>query len=69
MGLAGIPWFLAKFTTGLYAGSFLSRFIPDGGPHDSGTMWLIYGFIACISPVGLILGRKWMERKGVDGKG
>ncbi len=62
MGLAGIPWFLAKFTTGLYSGAMLSRFVPEHGPQDSGTMWLIYAFIACISPIGLILGKSWVER-------
>lgn len=98
MGLAGIPWFLAKFTTGLYSGFMLSRFVPAppdmngiydffGVPqslgsffmgswaeaplnewmkllviHDSSTLWLIYGFIACISPIGLILARGWIEK-------
>jgi hypothetical protein len=23
-------------------------------------MWLIYGIVAMVSPVGLILGRKWL---------
>lgn len=62
MGLAGIPWFLAKFTTGWYSGAMISEFIPAGGPHDSGTMWLIYALIAMISPIGLIIGRKWVQR-------
>ena len=39
MGLAGIPWFLAKMTTGLYSGAMIQKFIPQGGPLDSGTMW------------------------------
>jgi len=64
MGLAGIPWFLAKATTGWYAGSMLDTFIPLGGTHQSGTMWLVYALIACISPIGLMLGYKWVT-KGV----
>ncbi|MFH1861821.1 MAG: MFS transporter [bacterium] len=64
MGIAGIPWFLAKFTTGFYSGYMLERFCPEGGPFDTGTMWLLYGLIACTSPLILILGRKWVE-KGV----
>ncbi|MFZ2955274.1 MAG: MFS transporter [Candidatus Ozemobacteraceae bacterium] len=100
MGLAGIPWFLAKFTTGLYSGFMLRHFIPApldlngifeflGTPkflaslasgssfettlnallqgmsrHDSGTLWLIYGIVACISPIGLILGKRWVEAQG-----
>ena len=60
MGLAGIPWFLAKATTGFYSGLMISEFLPN----NSGTLWLIYGFIALISPIGLIIGRHWVE-KGV----
>lgn len=61
MGLAGLPWFLAKFTTGLYSGSMLAHFIPKEGAQAPGTMWLIYAFIACITPIGLLLTRKWIE--------
>ncbi|MDP8205959.1 MAG: MFS transporter [Candidatus Electryonea clarkiae] len=64
MGLAGIPWFFAKFTTGFYSGIMIEKFIPFEGVHDSGTMWLVYSFIACISPIGLIIGKKWID-KGV----
>ncbi len=63
MGLAGIPWFLAKFTTGLYSGSMIARFIPEEGPKDSSTMWLIYTLIACITPIVLIICRKWTLSK------
>ncbi|MDD5656891.1 MAG: MFS transporter [Elusimicrobia bacterium] len=62
MGLAGIPWFLAKFTTGLYSGRMLEIFVPKGGPLDTSTLWLIYAFVACASPVGLILARPWLLR-------
>ncbi len=61
MGLAGLPWFMAKFTTGLYSGSMLAHFIPKEGVQHPGEMWLIYAFIACISPIGLLLTRKWIE--------
>ncbi|MBU0508351.1 MFS transporter [bacterium] len=67
MGLAGIPWFMAKFTTGWYSGAMLAKFIPASGPHDSGTLWLIYAFIAMITPIGLLIGRKWVQR-GVEYK-
>lgn len=62
MGLANIPWFLAKFTTGLYSGMMLNRFIPATGPRDPGTLWIIYGCIACITPVGLLLARRWLRQ-------
>ena len=60
MGLAGIPWFLAKFTTGLYSGWMLERFVPKGGPLDTGSLWLIYALIACITPIGLLVARPWL---------
>lgn len=62
MGLANIPWFLAKFTTGMYSGAMIARYIPASGPQDPNTMWFIYGCIALISPVGLLLGKRWVER-------
>lgn len=62
MGLAGIPWFLAKFTTGFYSGFMLEAFIPENGAQDSGTLWVIYGGIALLSPLGLLLLRKWMTK-------
>lgn len=63
MGLANLPWFMAKFTTGLYSGSMLAHFIPKTGPQDPGMMWLIYGLVACITPVGLLLTKKWLENR------
>jgi len=67
MGIAGVPWFLAKFTTGFYSGFMLERFCPEGGPLDTGTMWLIYAIIATMSPLGLLAARKWIG-KGVPEK-
>ena len=65
MGLANLPWFLAKFTTGLYSGSMLAHFIPKNAEMSvkaagSSEMWLIYAIIACISPVLLIIFRRWL---------
>ncbi|MFM2247215.1 MAG: hypothetical protein RL071_3289 [Pseudomonadota bacterium] len=61
MGLANVPWFLAKFTTGLYSGAMIAEFVPKGGPERSGTMWLAYTAIALSSPVGLLLARRWLS--------
>lgn len=62
MGLAGIPWFLAKFTTGMYSGVMIARYIPQVGHQDPGTMWFLYGCIALVSPIGLLLGKRWVQR-------
>lgn len=60
MGLANIPWFFAKFTTGLYSGKMLAWFVPAQGLQSPGTLWLIYACMACVSPVGLVLARRWI---------
>ena len=62
MGLAQIPWLLAKGTTGFYSGAMLAAFCPADVPPEqlhTGTLWFIYGCIALASPVGLWLARKW----------
>ncbi|HMV68920.1 MAG TPA: MFS transporter, partial [Myxococcota bacterium] len=60
MGVANLPWFLAKFTTGLYSGTMLAAFVPKDGPQDSSTLWLVYACVALTSPVGLVLARRWL---------
>ena len=63
MGVGQFPWFLTKVITGFYSGWFLMQYVPrDVSPADmnTGTMWFIYGMIAIVSPIGLILARKWM---------
>ena len=67
MGVANLPWFVAKTTTGFYSGVVLEHFVPKDGEQHTGTMWLLYGAIAMISPVSLILARKWI-RSGMDDK-
>jgi proton-dependent oligopeptide transporter, POT family len=62
MGVAQLPWFLTKLVTSLYAGWFLQRFCPAGGPMRTETMWLIYGFVSCASTVLLLLARPWLGR-------
>ena len=66
MGIGQFPWFLTKVVTGLYAGWFLSEYCPAGVPPEglhTEMMWLIYGCIAMVTPLGLWLMRGWM-RKG-----
>jgi hypothetical protein len=65
MGIGQFPWFLTKVITSLYSGWFLMNYCPEGTlPVDMNTetMWLIYGFIAIISPVGLFLAKGWMKK-------
>ncbi len=66
MGIGQFPWFLTKVITSLYSGWFLMKYCPSGVTPDKMNtefMWLVYGLIAIISPIGLILAAGWM-RKG-----
>ncbi len=73
MGLAQVPWLLAKGTTGFYSGYMLATYCPKDVPAEqlqTGTMWLIYAFIAMSSPVGLWLARHWVRAGlGTEGGG
>ncbi len=67
MGIGQFPWFLTKVVTSLYSGWFLMHYCPSpeqtpSVPMNTEFMWLIYGFIAIMSPVFLILARKWMMK-------
>jgi len=70
MGIGQFPWFMTKVIVSLYSGWFLERYCPAGVPPSqlhTETMWLYYGIIAVITPVGLFLARGWM-RKGFKTK-
>ncbi|HEX3072032.1 MAG TPA: MFS transporter [Ignavibacteriales bacterium] len=65
MGIGQFPWFLTKVITSLYSGWFLMTYAPDGVPPEqmnTETMWLIYGFIAAVSPISLLIAKKWMMK-------
>ncbi len=65
MGIGQFPWFMTKVITSLYSGWFLMNYCPADTPPslmNTEFMWLIYGFIAIISPVGLFLARGWMMK-------
>jgi len=65
MGIGQFPWFLTKIITALYSGWFLMKFCPEDMPPatmNTEMMWFIYGLIAIISPVGLLLASKWMMK-------
>jgi hypothetical protein len=65
MGIGQFPWFLTKVITSLYSGWFLMNYCPANTPPaemDTQMMWLIYGFIAIVSPVGLWLAKGWMKK-------
>jgi MFS family permease len=66
MGIGQLPWFLTKVITSFYSGYFVANYIPkpeDNLPLRTEQMWLIYAFIAVISPIALVLAKKWMEKR------
>lgn len=64
MGLGQLPWFLTKVFTSLYSGWFLMNYCPADAsvPKNTEFMWLVYGFIAIVTPVSLLFARSWMVK-------
>lgn len=64
MGVAQFPWFLTKIITATYAGWFLMRYCPEPGKglQNTTTMWFIYGCIAILSPLALLIAKKWVQQ-------
>ena len=66
MGIGQFPWFLTKVVTSLYSGWFLTQYCPAGVPPEAlrtETMWFIYGVVALVTPIGLLLARPWMLKR------
>ncbi|MCX6555236.1 MAG: MFS transporter [Candidatus Aminicenantes bacterium] len=71
MGIGQFPWFLTKMITAMYSGYMVANFCPKpelGLPMRTGSMWLLYALIAMVSPIALVLARKWMA-KGMTRQG
>ncbi len=65
MGIGQFPWFMTKIITSLYSGWFLMNYVPAGVPPDqlnTENLWFIYGCIAIITPLTLLLARGWMGK-------
>jgi len=65
IAFANMPWFMIKFIAGWYTGRMMDIYCPAEGALNTEAMWLIYGLIAMISPVLLVLAGKWV-RKGLQ---
>ncbi|MFA6028329.1 MAG: MFS transporter [Elusimicrobiota bacterium] len=61
MALSLLPYFVAKFFVGSVSGYLLSRYCPAEGLRDSQTMWLIIGVMAMVSPLGLLVFRRFIQ--------
>ncbi|MBQ7568075.1 MFS transporter, partial [bacterium] len=63
MSLSLLPYFVAKFFVGALSGWLLTTYCPEQGPRNSEAMWMIIGIMAMMTPVGLIVFRKYIQVK------
>ena len=65
MGVAQFPWFLTKMLVPLYSGAALARWCPDPalGPVNTTPMWLIFGGVAMLTSVFLVLAKGWLGKE------
>jgi hypothetical protein len=61
MALSLLPFFGAKLLVGGISGPLLAHYCPADGVRHSGTMWMIIGCIAMITPIGAVLFRKRLQ--------
>mgnify|MGYP001817483288 FL=1 len=62
IAFANLPWFMIKFIAGWYTGRMMDIYCPAEGPLNTETMWLIYGLVAMVSPIALVLAGKWVQK-------
>jgi POT family proton-dependent oligopeptide transporter len=65
IAFANMPWFMIKFIAGWYTGRMMDIYCPAEGALNTETMWLIYGLVAMISPIALVMAGRWV-RKGLQ---
>lgn len=64
MGVSQLPWFLTKVLVPLlYSGWMMDRYCPADGAKNTETMWFIFACIAMLSPLLLLLGKKWLGQQ------
>jgi hypothetical protein len=63
VSLAALPYFLAKFLVGPTSGYLLNAFVPAEGPRQPAIMWAIIGMLTMLGPIGIFLGRGWLDAK------
>ncbi|MBU2483386.1 MAG: hypothetical protein KJ760_20060 [Proteobacteria bacterium] len=56
-----LPYFVAKFFVGAVSGFLLVRYCPAECPRNSQMIWLIVGGMALLTPIGLLLARRYIQ--------
>jgi len=61
MALSKVPMFFAKVLAGPASGFLLASLCPAEGPRNTELMWIIVGLTTLVSPIALVLGRRWLD--------
>ncbi len=64
MAYSKAPMFFAKVGAGPATGYFLLNLCPEEGARNTELMWIIVGITTVVSPVTLLLGRRWLDVEG-----
>jgi MFS family permease len=59
--LSYVPFLLAKLLIGTFSGFLLEKYCPEVGSRHSSVMWLAVALTATISPVGLLVLRRYIR--------
>ena len=61
MAFSKVPMFFAKVGAGPVTGILLANLCPAEGARNTELMWILVGISTMISPITLLLGRKWLD--------
>jgi len=61
LALSMLPYFFAKFFAGGLSGYLLEAYCPAEGTRNSQMIWFIVGSMALVSPIGLLLFRRYIQ--------
>jgi dipeptide/tripeptide permease len=61
LALSMLPYFFAKFFAGGLSGYLLAAYCPAEGPRNSQMIWVIVGGMALLTPLGLLLARRYIQ--------
>ena len=61
MALSKVPLFFAKVAAGPATGILLATLCPVEGARNTELMWLIVGITTLLSPITLLLARRWLD--------
>jgi MFS family permease len=61
LALSMLPYFFAKFFAGGLSGYLLAAYCPAEGPRHPEMIWLIVAGMALLTPIGLLLARRYIQ--------